>query len=224
MNYSDTNTSVKNIAKNMLLAAFGLFLFGFGVYLTIQANIGVAPWDAFNLGLSGTFGIKYGTASITVSFIILLIDIFLKEKIGIGMFLDAVIVGKTVDLFNFLNPVPLQQKLLPSLLVIFAGMVIMGFSQFLYMKAALGCGPRDTMLVGLSRKMPKIPIGAISIGILAVVTAIGWLLGGKIGAGTVICAFLEGPIMQFIFELLHFDATKVRHQNVIESFRVIFGK
>ena len=224
MNYSDTNTSVKNIAKNVLLAAFGLFLFGFGVYLTIQANIGVAPWDAFNLGLSGTFGIKYGTASITVSFIILIIDIFLKEKIGIGMFLDAVIVGKTVDLFNYLNPVPMQQKLLPSLLVIFAGMVIMGFSQFLYMKAALGCGPRDTMLVGLSRKMPKIPIGAISICILAVVTAIGWLLGGKIGVGTVICAFLEGPIMQAVFELLHFDATKVRHQNVFESFRIIFGK
>lgn len=217
------NTTRRSILLNTALAAAGLMLFGFGVYLTIQANLGVAPWDAFNLGLSGTFGIKYGTASIAVSLVILVIDICLKEKIGIGMFLDAFIVGKAVDLFNLIGIVPLQTSLPLKLAVIFAGMVIMGFSQYLYMTAALGCGPRDTLLVGLSRKLPKIPIGVISICILVTVTVIGWLLGGPIGIGTVLCAALEGPIMQYEFRLVKFVATDVTHQTLAESGKVLFS-
>lgn len=208
----------------MLSAALGLLLFGFGVYLTIQANIGAAPWDTFNLGLSASFGIQYGTASIVVSLLILCLDIALKEKIGIGMFLDAIIVGKSVDLFNALQIVPLQRSLPMGLVTIFAGMIIMGFAQFFYMRAALGCGPRDTMLVGLSRKIPKIPIGIISLFILAAVTTVGWLLGGPIGVGTIITAGLEGLIMQYEFKLLHFIPTDVRHQDILGSMRVFFHR
>jgi uncharacterized membrane protein YczE len=217
------NTTHKSILKNTLLAAVGLFFFGFGVYLTIQANIGVAPWDAFNLGLSKTFGIKYGTASIGVSFIIVIIDIILGEQIGIGMVLDAILVGKTVDLFNYINLVPAQQKLVPSLIIMTAGLFIMGFSQYMYMKAALGCGPRDSILVGLSRRINKVSIGVISICILAVVTFIGWLLGGSIGIGTLICAFLVGPIMQLDFKLVRFNATEIKHQDIITSFRILLA-
>ena len=215
------NTSRISILKNTLLAAVGLFFFGFGVYLTIQANMGVAPWDAFNLGLSQTFGIKYGTASIAVAFFIMIIDIILREQIGIGMVLNAILIGKTVDLFNYVNLVPAQQKPVASLIVMTAGMFIMGFSQYMYMKAALGCGPRDCLLVGLSRRINKVPIGVISICILAVVTFIGWLLGGSIGIGTLICAFFVGPIMQLDFKLVRFDATEIKHQDIITSFRIL---
>jgi uncharacterized membrane protein YczE len=215
------NTTRKSILKNTLLAVVGLFFFGFGVYLTIQANMGVAPWEAFNLGLSQTLGIKYGTASITVAFIIMIIDTILGERVGIGMVLNAILVGKTVDLFNYVNLVPAQQKPVPSLIVMTTGMFIMGFSQFMYMKAALGCGPRDSLLVGLSRRINKVSIGVISICILAVVTFIGWLLGGSIGIGTLICAFLVGPIMQLDFKLVRFDATEIKHQDIITSFRIL---
>ncbi|MBR4668151.1 MAG: hypothetical protein IKO76_05270, partial [Butyrivibrio sp.] len=70
----------------MVIAAISLFVNGFGVYLTIRANIGAGPWDVLNLGLSKTFGILYGTASVAVSYAILGIDIALKEPIGIAMF------------------------------------------------------------------------------------------------------------------------------------------
>lgn len=215
------NTTRKSILKNTLLTTVGLFFFGFGIYLTIQANIGVAPWDALSLGLSKTFGIKYGTASISVSFIILFIDIILGEQIGIGMVLDALLVGKAVDLFNYINIVPPQQKLFPSLIIMTAGMFIMGFTQYLYMKAGLSCGPRDSLLVGLSRRIKKVPIGVISICILAIVTLVGWLLGGAIGIGTLICAFLVGPIMQLVFKLVRFDATQIKHQDIITSFKIL---
>lgn len=215
------NNTAKDILKNSLTAAFGLFLFAFGVYLTIQANIGVGPWDVFSLGLSSALGILYGTASIAISLIIVAIDIALREKIGIGMLLDAVLVGKFVDLFNFLNIVPPQKSLFMSLIIIVAGQFIMGCAQYFYMKAALGCGPRDSLLVGLKRRIKKLPIGAISIIILASVTVIGWLLGGPIGLGTLVCVLLQGPVMQLVFSLLRFDPTGVQHQNFAESFKVL---
>lgn len=218
------NTNAKEIIKNTFNAAFGLFVFAFGVYLTIQANIGVAPWEAFNLGLSETFGIKYGTASITVSLIIVVIDFFLKEKIGIGMLLDAILVGKFVDLFNLIGIVPLINNIFAGIAVMILGMFIMGFAQFLYMRAGLGCGPRDTLLVGLKRRSKKIPIGVISIFILATVTVIGKLLGGPIGIGTLMGAFLEGPIMQLDFKIVHFDATEIKHQDIITSLKTVFKR
>ena len=223
MNKTTNNTRL-DIIRNSFKAAFGLFMFGFGVYLTIQANIGVGPWDVLNLGLSGTFGIKFGTGSIIISLLILAIDIFLREPIGIGMFLDAFVVGKTVDLFNWMDVVKPQENPVLGIVMMLAGLFIMGYSQYLYMDAALGCGPRDTLLVALAKRMPKIPIGVISIVILAVVTFIGWRLGGPIGIGTIICAFFTGPIMQLDFKLVGFDATKIVHQNIKESAKIFINK
>ena len=97
------NRTVSAIVMNILIAAVSLVANGFGVYLTIQANIGASPWDVLNLGLSNTFGILYGTAAIIVSFSILGIDILMKEPIGIAMIIDSIVVGKTVDLFNKIN-------------------------------------------------------------------------------------------------------------------------
>ncbi|MCQ2613485.1 MAG: hypothetical protein MJ183_07800 [Treponemataceae bacterium] len=205
----------------MLSAAAALFVNGLGVYLTIHANIGAGPWDVLNLGLSGTFAILYGTASISVSVSILIIDILMKEPIGIAMFIDAVVVGKAVDFFNYIDVVPVPQTLAGSILMIVIGLTIMGYTQYFYMKAALGCGPRDTLLVGLSRRMKKIPIGVISIGLLSLATLTGYLLGGPVGIGTIICAFCSGPIMQAAFHTVHFDATGITHQRIAESLGVL---
>ena len=79
------NRSPRAIVLNMLLAAVSLFANGFGIYLTIQANIGAAPWDVLNLGISKSLGILYGSASIAVSVTILIIDILLREPIGLGL-------------------------------------------------------------------------------------------------------------------------------------------
>ena len=102
------------------------------------------------------------------------------------------------------------------------GLVVIAYTQFGYMIASLGCGPRDTLMVGLAKRVKRIPIGAVSIGILSLATFIGWLLGGPVGVGTLICAFGAGPVMQFAFRTVRFDATGIRHQNLQESFRVFF--
>ena len=217
------NRSARAIVCNMLLAAVSLFVNGFGVYLTIQANIGAAPWDVLNLGLSKSLGILYGTASIAVSCTILVIDILLKEPIGIAMFIDAVVVGKAVDFFNWTHIVPPCASPLTGIPVMIAGLFILAYTQYTYMIASLGCGPRDTLLVGLAKRMRRLPIGAVSIGLLSLATLTGWLLGGPVGVGTLICAFCTGPIMQFAFRSVHFDATSVRHQPLLDSAKVCFS-
>ena len=217
------NQSANRIVFHMFVAAVSLFLNGFGIYLTIQANLGAGPWDVLNLGLSKSLGILYGSASITVSLTILVIDIILKEPIGIAMFIDAIVVGKAVDFFNQIEAVPKCTSLATGIPTILLGIVILGYTQFIYMRVALGCGPRDTLLVGLSKRIRRIPIGAISIVLLSAATLVGWFLGGPVGIGTLICAFATGPIMQLAFRTVHFDATAVTHQNLKESLQFLFS-
>ncbi len=217
------NSSGGAIFLNMLIAAVSLFANGFGVYLTIQANIGAGPWDVLNLGLAKTFGILYGTASIAVSLSILGVDIALKEPIGIAMFIDAIVVGKAVDFFNRLNVVPPRQTVMGGISVMLIGLVIMAYTQFTYMSASLGCGPRDTLLVALAKRTKRLPIGAVSIMLLGSATFVGWLLGGPVGIGTLICAFATGPIMQAAFSTVRFDATQVHHQHLGASFKTLFA-
>jgi uncharacterized membrane protein YczE len=207
----------------MLLAAVSLFANGFGVYLTIQANIGAGPWDVLNLGLAKSLGILYGTASVAVSYAILGIDVVLKGPIGIAMFIDAFVVGKSVDFFNRINLVPKCNSLVSGIIVMLIGLVIMAYTQYTYMSASLGCGPRDTLLVALAKRAKRIPIGVVSITLLSLATLVGWLLGGPVGIGTLICAFATGPIMQAAFSSVRFDATSVHHQHLADSVKVIMA-
>lgn len=218
------NRTVGAICFNMVLAAVSLFFNGFGIYLTIQANIGAGPWDVLNLGISKSLGILYGTASITVSCMILCVDILMKEPIGIAMFIDAFVVGKAVDFFNMIHAVPVSRSLLTGIPMILAGLVVLAFTQYGYMAASLGCGPRDTLLVGLAKRARKIPIGVVSIFLLSSATLVGWILGGPVGIGTLICAFGAGPVMQTVFHVVRFDATEVHHQHLGDSFRVVFSR
>lgn len=216
------NDSPKSILLNMLLAFISLFLNGFGVYLTINTNIGAGPWDVFNLGLSKTFGIIYGNASISVSIAILLIDIAMREPIGIAMFIDAVTVGKAVDLFNYLNLIPEPESIFGGIIMMLIGLVVLNVTLLFYMLASLGCGPRDTLLVGLKRRIHKLSIGTLCVIIHALVTFIGFLLGGPVGIGTLIFAFTNGPILQIVFNIFRFDATKITHQSLFESMKIFF--
>ena len=217
------NRTLRSILINMVIAFVSLFINGFGVYLTIQANIGAGPWDVLNIGVSKTLGILYGNASIAISITILVIDILLKEPIGIAMFIDALTVGKAVDFYNRLNVVPACKDPLVGVLVMIAGLVVLAYTQFTYMTASLGCGPRDTLLVGLAKRLDRLPIGLVSILLLSTATLIGWLLGGPVGLGTIICAFGAGPIMQLAFRTVRFDAKKIKHQRLRDSVKVIFS-
>ncbi|MCF0113959.1 MAG: hypothetical protein HUJ56_01295, partial [Erysipelotrichaceae bacterium] len=113
------NDSLGAVVVNALIAAIALFVNGLGVYLTIHANIGVAPYDVLHIGISKTFDILYGNASIMVSLSVLIVDILLGESIGIAMIIDAFVVGKAVDFFNWVDIIPVPKTLLGSIVMIF---------------------------------------------------------------------------------------------------------
>ena len=197
--------------------AFGLFVFAFGTYLTICGNIGLAPWDALSMGVSYHTPLSYGIVHTIISIVLLVLDLLMKEKIGYGSVLDALLVGNFVDLFTRLHLLKTQERFVSGILFIFVGMLLMAWGQFFYMSAGHGCGPRDSFLVGVGRRFSKVPIGVVNVGILCVVLVLSLLLGAPIGLGTVIAAFGEGTAMQIVFRLLRFEPRHVRHRNLWET-------
>ena len=105
--------------------------------------------------------------------------------------------------------------------VMVLGLIIIGFGQYIYMKMAFCCGPRDALLVGLSRRISRVPIGIVSVMIMAAVLVLGWALGGPVGIGTIIGTFCTGPIMQGVFHIMKFRPKEIEHQDMIMTAKAI---
>ena len=112
------------------------------------------------------------------------------------------------------------RAILLNMLIAAVSLFVNGFGIYLTIQANIGAAPWDVLNLGLSKSVGRIPIGLVSVAILSAATLTGWLLGGPVGIGTVICAFCAGPIMQLAFHTVRFDATGIRHQRLKETFRV----
>ena len=205
--------------RRMLLASAGLALFAIGTYLQLKAAIGYSPWQALNEGLSTHLSMSFGNASILVSIVVVIVDLLLREPIGIGTILDSLLVGWITDLCLWLDPIPAQSGWVIPVLLLVAGLVVMAFGQYVYMTAALSCGPRDALAVALARRFSKVSIGTITAATLAVVLLAGWLLGGPIGFGTLIHLIATGPIIDLVFRLVRFNPRSVEHEGLVQTFR-----
>ena len=210
---------MNNYVIRTLRLIFGLFLYALGIFLSIQANIGLAPCEAFSMGGSYLTHLSYGDIVVITGFIIIAIDYVLKEKIGFGTILNAILIGKFVDLIQFFNIIPMMSNFWLGLLMLLLGQVVICVASYFYIGAALGCGPRDALMVALGKRLPKIPIGAIRGLIEGSVLLVGWLLGAKVGIGTVISAFGIGFILQFTFKLLRFDVKKIKHESITDTIK-----
>ncbi|SEA88499.1 Uncharacterized membrane protein YczE [Oribacterium sp. KHPX15] len=199
----------------------GLFIFAFGVHLTIFANIGLAPWDCLGMGLSYHTPLNYGLSMTLIAVTVLGIDLLLKEKIGYGTIIDALLTGNFVQLFNSINPLPLNNNRWLGIGIMLVGFVFMALGMAVYMKSEQCCGPRDALLVGLGKRMQKIPIGIVEVFLWAVVLLVGWLLEGPIGIGTLISTFGAGIVMQIVYTIIHFDPRNLRHKDVIETTKTL---
>ena len=91
----------------------------------------------------------------------------------------------------------------------------------IYMGAAQCCGPRDSLLLGLGKRMKKIPIGIVEVILWAVVLFAGWLLGGPVGIGTIISTFGAGIVMQIVYSLIRFEPRDLKHKGVIEVSKML---
>ncbi len=199
---------------------FGLFLYALGIILTIKANIGFAPWDVFHVGLADTINVTLGIASIYAAFGIIAITLIMGEKLGLGTVLNMFAIGLFIDLIMYLNLVPTGSNIIISLMMLLAGLVIISLASYYYIGSGFGAGPRDSLMVGLSRKT-KLPIGLCRGIIELLAVTVGWRLGGQVGIGTIIAALAIGPIVQYTFKLLNFDTTKIEHETLTKTWRAL---
>lgn len=169
------------------------------------------------MGFANLTGINYGIIHVIISIVIVVLDILLKEKIGWGTLGDALIIGSIMSIFDSMHLMPLITGYWEGIAAMLAAIFITAVGSYFYMDAAFGCGPRDALFVALCRLMPKLPVGAVRILLEGSALFIGWMLGAKVGLGTVIAVFGIGIFIEIVFRVMKFDVTKVHHENLIDT-------
>lgn len=176
-------------ARLALLLA-GLTLYGISDGLLVLAGLGLDPWDVLHQGLSRSTGLQVGTWAILVGVVVLLGWIPLHQRPGLGTVCNVVIVGLVINATLALLPTP---HALPVRAGIVIGAVVLnGIATGAYIGAGLGPGPRDGLSTGIAAR--GISLRVVRTTVEVTVLALGWLLGGTVGVGTVVYAVTIGPI------------------------------
>ena len=198
MKNSLANLGIKPIGRLLL----GLYLVGLGLAMMIHTGLGVPPWDVLSQGLQVQTGWTFGVSAIVISAFVLLLWIPIKQQPGIGTFVNALLIGPFADLNE-----PLMPKLdgfFANLVWLILALIVFAVGAGLYISPNLGAGPRDGLMVGLTR-VSGWPFWIIrTIGETLVLVS-GWLLGGTVGIGTALFAVSIGYLMQLSMQLFGFD-------------------
>jgi len=207
----------------LLRLLWGLFLYALGIVVTMAAHIGYAPWEVFHVGLANTLGISVGLAAIGTGVVLGLIALMLGEKLGLGTILNMLLIGVFLDILLDFRLVPQAGNFAAGLAMMVAGLFIISLATFFYIGSAFGAGPRDSLMVALTKKT-KLPVGVCRGAIELTAVLVGWRLGGMVGAGTVIYALAIGFSVQTTFRILNFKVALIRHESVDQTWAGIFNK
>ena len=187
---SDTPLTLKPRFVTQLFLISGLWIFGTGEAILIDAGIGVSPWTVLAQGISKQVDLTVGMATFVVSVLVLFLWIPLREIPGIGTILNAILIAMSIDVMRPF--IPAQADFLPQIIQASLGILLVGVGSALYLTANLGPGPRDGWMTGVQRKT-NWPIGRVRVGIEILVLSIGIILGGTFGLGTIMFALGIGP-------------------------------
>ena len=188
-----SGTSDGTLPRRILECAVGLVLFGVGIALVFAADVGRAPWDVLHEGIAERTGLAVGNVIIIVGVALMVLWFPLRERPGLGTLMNALIIGVVFDLVEPSLPHP--ELLVPRLTLLVSGIAVTGVGSAIYLRPALGPGPRDGLMTGLARVTPMslrvartvVEVAALSVGVA---------LGGQIGVGTVAFALGIGPAVQ----------------------------
>lgn len=201
----------------------GYFVYGLGIACSVNAQLGLAPWEVFHQGMSNQLGISMGVAIQIAGAAILILDVLLHERIGWGTIGNVYFIGLFLDLIQQTGLVPLFQGILPRVLMMLAGMILISLATYLYLGAQLGSGPRDGLMVALTKKL-KLPVGVIRSAIEVTALIAGYFMGGSVGWGTLIMPLGLGFSIQTIFSLLKFDVRQIQHHTIDQDIAVMLKK
>jgi uncharacterized membrane protein YczE len=196
----------RRFPKDFMVIQIGFALFGLAIAIFIRANLGTSPWAVFEVALINYLPITPGQATILVGAVVLLLALAMRQQIGWGTIANIICIGLWQDLFLQWLPAVRDNWILqvPYLLT---GVTMMGAATAIYIGVNAGAGPRDSVMLGLSRNA-RLSVRVARTMIEVVVVVAGWLLGGPLGVGTLIYALTIGPAVQAFFRLFRVNAQR----------------
>ena len=213
---------IREYGRRLLVLAGGLMVSAVGITMMLQANVGLEPWSVLQNGMSIFFGITYGTAAMIVGAAVIAVAVLCGESFGIGTLANIFFAPICIDVLLYLDWIPRMESLWSGLLMLVAGMELLGLGTWMSMRSALGSGPRDALMVGLARKTGR-SVGLCRATVELLAIFVGWRLGGQVGIGTVITGVGVGTLFNLNFALLHFRAADLHQENLPETLRRLRG-
>ena len=192
-----------NLAVRSGLLVVGLVVFAVGIVSIYESRLGLSPWDVLNQGVAKHTPLSFGMANIAIALVILVVARRLDVRLRVGTVANALLVGTFVDLLLRVHRVDAlgHDALAVRVGLLAAGIVVIGFGTALYLGAEMGAGPRDSLMLGLTRRV-RSRIGVVRTGLEIVATGAGFALGGTVGIGTLAFALGIGPAIELSFAAL----------------------
>lgn len=211
---------MKTILLKVIRLFVGLFLYALGIVITINANIGLAPWDVFHQGLGFKFNITMGQASIIVGFLLILFNFIFSQGIGWGTISNMFFIGFFLDIIMRNHWIPVFNNIILQFIMMSIGLFIIGIASVFYLGVGLGSGPRDGLMVGLTQLTGKsVPFIRNSIEIIVLI--MGFFLGGSVGIGTVYMSLSVGFFINLAFKLFNFNVKNVEHRYISQDIKLL---
>lgn len=202
---------MRGLLARLVQLNIGLFLYGFTMAMLVESTLGLDPWDVFHQGIAQHVSLSFGQVVIVTGAVVLLLWIPLRQMPGIGTVLNVLVIGLAADIGIAVISQP--DDLWLRILLLVGGIVGNAFAGALYIGAALGSGPRDGLWLGLVRRTGR-SVRLWRTIIEVTVLAVGFVLGGTVGVGTVLYAVGIGPLVQLFLPL---TAAKVPEKVSVES-------
>jgi uncharacterized membrane protein YczE len=203
----------------------GLALYALGNFFGVLAgSAGTNGWNTLALGLSNTTGMTFGTGVFCVSIVILIIDFLGKGKLGLGTFMNVLLIPWMSDLmiegFKFIPDPP---NLIIGVIYTLFGQMIIAFATVVYMRPGLGAGPRDTLMVITGRLFPRVPVGAVKFALEILALIAGIIMGAAFGIGTVLVIALQSGFFQFACYVCRFEPRDIKNEDLLDTWKRITG-
>ena len=201
---------MKTLLKRLAMLLAGLVVAHLGVSLFLLADLGADPFNVLVQGLYRTLSavpgmgfLTHGRTHIAVNLLIILVLLLTdRSYIRLGTVICMACGGPIIDFFTaLLAPLfAIQPGLALRLLVNCLGCVILAFGMTAVISSDAGAGPNDLVALVISEKRGW-KFGLVRAAVDLSFVLGGFLLGGSVGLGTVICAFLVGPVAGFFMPL-----------------------